>query len=159
MFFSDDFLVRSLTNQRSKFLIRLSLWGPATCLVVDVLKKIHCVVCSDISMTWEANLCCLQRNIERITNEPEDICVTCAIWSYLNCAMKMTIFVKMCFRCQWDCQVYSTLKEGKRGKEMKISEIDGFFIHFVIKEAPQNCENVYRKYHVSNYVPSRQKLC
>ena len=107
----------------------------------------------------ERQICVACKETWRITNEPEDICVTCAIWSYLNCAMRMTIFVKMCFRCQWDCQVYSTLKERERGKEMKISEIDGFFIHFVIKEAPQNCENVYRKYHVSNYVPSRQKLC
>ena len=77
---------------------------------------------------------------------------------YLNCAMRMTIFVKMCFRCGEivKCILH---KERERGKEVKISEIDGFFIHFIIKEAPQNCENVCRKYNESNYVPSRQKLC
>ena len=50
--------------------------------------------------------------------------------------------------------MYSTQSERK---EMKISEIDGCFIHFVIKEAPQNCENVCRKYNVSNimYLPGK----
>ena len=59
---------------------------------------------------------------------------------------------------QMPLKLYST-PERERGKEMKIPEIDGFFIHFLIKEAPQNCENVCRKYNVSNYVPSWQKLC
>ena len=52
---------------------------------------------------------------------------------------------KYLWKCVLDASEIVKCREKERGKEMKISEIDGCFIHFVIKEAPQNCENVCRK--------------
>ena len=157
MFFSsDNFLVWSLSNQRSIFLIRQSLWGPATRLVVDVLKKIHCVVCSDISMTWEANLCCLQRNMKNNKRARRYLCHMCYLKLFELCNENDNICENVFQMPVRLSSVFYTKRERKRKGNEDIR--NWWFRHtFRFKKAPQNCKS--RKYHVSNYVPSRQKLC